>query len=308
MKPHGAAPFDRLLAVFNLLMAGAWLALVPRNTVAPWICAAHLAAASLPLLLESCSPGMRFVRYAYPIAWLSAFWAEVDVLRHVLHPYAHDTFIRALDAAIFGQSLHDTFIGTFPSLWVSEPLHFAYFAYYVAIGLPIVILALQKRFAAIDEAYLRLLLTYTICFSLYALFPVDGPQLAAPFFDGEPATGIWYRIVHAVCGVGASLGAAFPSSHAAGAVSIAYCGWLFFRRPVAVLMSVHAGLVVLATFYTQYHYAIDSLVGLVLALVLQRWVAPALLGRGRRRTMALPAWAHPACPTRKRGSHMSCSP
>ena len=106
---------------------------------------------------------------------------------------------------------------------------------------------------------------------------MDGPQHTQSFFVGNPARGVWYGVVHAINGVGGSLGAAFPSSHAAGAISIAYCGWLFFRRPVAWLMTVHAGAVVLATFYTQYHYAIDSLAGLTLALILQRWVAPALL-------------------------------
>lgn len=298
MRPNGAAPFDRLLAVYNLLMAAVWLMLLARTPIAAWICIAHLAAASLPILLDrapALSPGMRFVRYAYPIAWLAVFWSEVDLLRRVLHPYAHDPFIRALDAAVFGQSLDQTFIASYPSLWVSEPLHFAYFAYYVAIGLPILVLALQRRYDAVDEAYFRLMLTFTVCFSCYAVFPADGPQLADPFFAGEPATGFWYRTVHTVSGAGASLGAAFPSSHAAGAVTIAYCGWRFFRRPVALLLSVHALGVVLATVYTQYHYAIDPVVGVVLALVLQARVAPALLACRRLRICGL-RWKQWACP------------
>ena len=303
MKPHGAAPFDWLLAAYNLLMAAIWLAISPRTAAAPWIGSAHIAAAALPLLLDRAplrSRGMRFVRFAYPIAWLGAFWSEVDLLRRALHAHAHDAFIRALDAGVFGQSLHDTLMATFPSLWVSEPLHFAYFAYYPAIGLPIVALAVQGRLAAVQEMYVRLMLAFTICFSLYAIFPVDGPQHTQSFFVGHPASGVWYRVVHGINGLGGSLGAAFPSSHAAGAVSIAYCGWLFFRRPVALLMTLHAGAVVLATCYTQYHYAIDSLAGLTLALVVQRWLAPALLAYDWR-PVKLPVLPRVRWPVREPG-------
>lgn len=288
---QGAAPFDRVLAAYNLLMAAIWLGISPRTAAAPWIGGAHLAAAALPMLLDHAtlrSRGMRYLRLAYPLVWLGAFWSEVDLLRRALHPHAYDAIIRVLDAGVFGQSLHTTLIATFPSLWVSEPLHFAYFAYYPAIGLPIVVLAWQGRLAAVQEMYFRLMLAYVACFSLYAIFPVDGPQLGEAFFHGQPAGGVWYRVVHAVNGVGGSLGAAFPSSHATGAVSIACCGWVYFRRPVALLMTLHAGMVVVATCYTQYHYAIDSVAGLTLALVVQLWLAPALLAY-HRRPVKLPA-------------------
>jgi hypothetical protein len=303
MKPHGAAPFDRLLAVYNLLMAAIWLAIGSRTAAAPWIGTAHMAAAALPVLLDRAplqSRGMRFVRHAYPVAWLGIFWSEVDLLRRALHPYAHDAFIRALDIGVFGQPLHATFMASFPSLWVSEPLHFAYFAYYPAIGLPIVALAVQGRMTAMYEMYFRLMLAYLTCFCLFAIFPVDGPQHTQSFFVGHPASGVWYRVVHAVNGVGGSLGAAFPSSHAAGAVSIAYCAWLYFRRPVALLMTLHAGAVVLATFYTQYHYAIDSLAGLTTALVVQLWLAPALLAYDGR-PVKLPVLPRVRWPVRASG-------
>ena len=303
VKRRGAAPFDWLLAAYNLLMAAIWLALGSRTAVAPWIGVAHMAAAPLPLLLDRASlqsRGMRFARFAYPIACLGAFWSEVDPLRRALHPHAHDAFMRALDAAVFGQSLHDTLMPTFPSLWVSEPLHFAYFAYYLAIGLPIVVLAVQGRQAALQEMYFRLMLAFIICYSLYAIFPVDGPQHTQSLFVGAPAAGVWYRVVHAINHAGGSLGAAFPSSHAAGAVSIAYCGWLFFRRPVALLMTLHAGAVVLATCYTQYHYAIDSLAGLALALVVQRWLAPGLLAHDWR-PVQLPVLPRVRWPVRASG-------
>lgn len=285
-----AAPVDRVLAAFNLAMATAWSLVLGRVSGAAWLCLAHLGAAALPLLIERVRRPARFtvlLRCSYPLPWLAVFWTEIDSLRRALHASAHDPFIRLLDVSLFGRALHSVFMPTFSTLWVSEPLHFAYFAYYAAIGVPLLALAVQRRFPDLGEAYLRLMLTYTVCFTLFALFPVDGPHHLEPIFSGRPADGLWYRVVHAVNERGGSLGAAFPSSHAAGAVTIAFIGWRFFRRRIALLITVHAGMVVLATFYTQYHYAIDSFAGVALAVVLQTWIAPLLLGP-RRASVPVP--------------------
>jgi hypothetical protein len=294
MTPTRVAPVDRLLAAFNLIMALFWATVLDASAAAPWICAAHAAAIALPWLFahpEQLSHPVRVLRRAYPLLWLLAFWTEVDPLRRALHVYANDTVIRALDIAAFGVALHAEWMPAMPSLWVSEPLHFAYFAYYAAIALPLLALALQRRRADLHEAELRLLLTYTACFVAYALFPVDGPHRFEPMYAGRPADGLWYRVVHSINDAGGALGAAFPSSHAAGAVTIAYLGWRFFSRPVARLMTVHAVMVVLATFYTQYHYAIDAAAGTAWALALQIWIAPALLRvpQPRLRAPRLPA-------------------
>lgn len=281
---QGVAPVDWLLAGFNLIMASLWATVLDATPAAPWICATHLAASALPWLFavrSNLARPVRWLRRIYPLAWLLAFWTEIEGLRLALHDTANDALIRALDTQLFGTALHVSWMPEMPSLWISEPLHFAYFAYYAAIALPLLVLVLQRRAGDLREAEFRLLLTYTACFVAYALFPVDGPHRFEALYLGRPADGFWYRIVHAINDSGGSLGAAFPSSHAAGAVTIAYLGWLFFSRPAALLMTLHAAAVVLATFYTQYHYAIDAFVGLGLALALQRWLAPALL-RSRR--------------------------
>lgn len=286
-----ATPVDWLLAAFNLTMAGCWTLAAGKAPMAVWMVLAHAAAAALPVLLAArptLSRPVGALRLAYPLLWLAAFWTEIDALRRALHAGANDALLRSMDIAVFGSALHTKLMPGLPSLWVSEPLHFAYFAYYAAIALPILALALRRRQAALDEAFFRLMLTYTVCFTMYAVFPVDGPHHLEPIYAGRPADGFWYQVVHRVNDSGGSLGAAFPSSHAAGAVTIAFLGRLFFSRSVAMLLAVHAGLIVVATTYTQYHYAIDSVAGLLLAVVLQVVVAPALLRSGQPMSLATP--------------------
>jgi membrane-associated phospholipid phosphatase len=273
------APVDRLLAWFNAFMAVAWASAVGESGAAPWLCAAHATAAGLPWLIVRAGemgPVVAALRHTYPLLWLPAFWLEIDPLRRALHDVTHDNLVRALDTGLTGVPLHTTWMPAMPFAWLSEPLHFAYFIYYLTIVAPLVVLALRRRSDA-GEAVFRIMLTYVVCFASYALFPVDGPHHLETMYRGPTADGFWYGIVHGINDAGGSLGAAFPSSHAAGAVTIACIGAFYFRRWVAVLLAVQATAVVLATFYTQYHYAIDAFAGAALALVLQILIAPALL-------------------------------
>jgi membrane-associated phospholipid phosphatase len=273
------APVDRLLAVFNAFMAVAWASAMGRSGAAPWMCAAHAAAAGLPWLIARAGgmgPVVAAIRHTYPLLWLPAFWLEIDPLRRALHDVAHDDLVRALDAGLTGAPLHAIWMPAMPFAWLSEPLHFAYFIYYFTIIAPLAVLVLRHRSHA-GEAVFRIMLTYVVCFASYALFPVDGPHHLESMYRGPTADGFWYGIVHGINDAGGSLGAAFPSSHAAGAVTIACIGALYFRRWVAVALGIQAAAVVLATFYTQYHYAIDAFAGAALALALQVLVAPVLL-------------------------------
>ena len=62
---------------------------------------------------------------------------------------------------------------------------------------------------------------------------------------------------------------------------MAFLAWRWFRPPIAWLLTAAAIGVAFASVYTQNHYAVDSIAGVVWALGLQVFVAPVLL-RGLR--------------------------
>ncbi|NIP79678.1 MAG: hypothetical protein GWM90_10870, partial [Gemmatimonadetes bacterium] len=72
------------------------------------------------------------------------FWAEIDLIRRVLHAGANDSFVLALDQAVLGVHLHDVWMPSMHALWFSELLHFSYFAYYLALALPVLWLAVRR--------------------------------------------------------------------------------------------------------------------------------------------------------------------
>ncbi len=279
---------DRFIASYNALMAGVWALHLDRTHFAPWIVAAHMAALTLPWLfarLPDRSAGwMTTLRDLYPLVFLLAYWPELDLLHEALLVGSFDNYIVALDQHVFGTHLHAIWMPAMPYLWLSELMYFMYFAYYALIFLPPIVVAVQGRRAAVRDMAFRLMVTYVGCYLIYITFPVLGPRLAMEAYAGPHTDGLFYQIVHGALEVGDSRGTAFPSSHVAGGVTIAYLAWRWFSRPVALLMSLEATGILLSTVYTQSHYAIDAVAGLAWALGLQVFVVPMLrfLLSGRR--------------------------
>ena len=80
---------------------------------------------------------------------------------------------------------------------------------------------------------------------------------------------------------GDSPGTAFPSSHVAGALTVAWFGCLWLGRAGAALLCVLATLVTVGTVYTGNHFAIDSLAGLLWGAGAQALIVPALARSGQ---------------------------
>ena len=295
MKTQRLYPVDYVVMGYNLVLAAVWGLLIGRVDYAPLVFIAHVAAVFLPGLLErkpsTCSRFTLNLRDVYPLLWVLAFWTELDYLRAHLHTAANDAPIIALDHAVFGLHLHDVWIVTMPQVWLSELMHFCYFAYYPLIFIPPLVLAVQRRRAALRDVILRLTVTYLACYLVYITFPVDGPHYLTTPYQGPLTDGFFYKLVRVAQDLGDSRGAAFPSSHVTGAVTIAIIGWRWFSRPVAALLSLEAVGVVMSTVYTQNHYAVDALTGIAWAVSLQALVVPALailLGARRRSRQPVP--------------------
>ena len=293
-----ALPVDRLVAGYNLLLALLWATLLPRAWYAPGVFAAHLAAAALPWLLgrlpDRPARVVAVLRDFYPLLWLAAFWSEQDFLRRLLYVEANDAMIAPLDAAVFGTHPHAVWMPSMHALWFSELMHFLYAAYYLLIFLPPLAVALAGRREALRDMTFRLLGAYIGCYLVYILFPVDGPVALGVPYPGPHTAGVFYRLVHSAEQAGGVLGAAFPSSHVVGAVTIAWLGWRWFTPGVAALLSVEAAGVCLATVYTQHHYAIDSAAGLAWGLALQGIVLPVVYRWLVPRAARLPLRVRPA--------------
>jgi membrane-associated phospholipid phosphatase len=279
---HETRPVDAIVAGYNVFLAAIWMTVLSKAGYAPGIFAAHLAAAALPLFLSRAPHDLArpvaILREIYPLLFVLAFWTELGYLRELYHIGVHDQTVGAWDLRVFGQHFNLTWMPRMPQVWLSEVMHFIYYAYYPLIFIPVIAVGLMGRHTAMRDMTFRLAVTYLGCYVLYLWFPVDGPAALLPHYDGALTEGFFYQLVKHAHDSGDSLGTAFPSSHVAGSVTIAYLAWRWLPRGWAWLIVLETVGVCFATVYTQNHYAIDALGGLVWATVLQVVAVPLVRG------------------------------
>jgi len=274
-------PADRIVLAYNTILAMTWLFVSPRLWYAPWLVLAHIAGIGLVGLFlrlpDSARSGMRLLRDLYPLILVAAFWTELDLVRPVLDLVGVDSQIAALDLFLFGGHLHETWLPRMGAVWMSEVMHFFYYAYCPSIYiLAIAVAVLGKQDAVRDTAF-RLSVTYFSCFVIYIVFPVDGPHFLMVHTPGAHTEGFFYGLVQMAQTIGDSRGCSFPSSHVAGATTIAVLAWRWLPRWAAVILTVEALGVLLSTTYTQHHYFVDSVAGLAWALLFNFVLAAPLL-------------------------------
>lgn len=272
-------PSDVLIAGYNAVLAGVWLSLPDAAGTALGVGMAHAVAAVLPVLLRRYDAArmplpLRALREVYPLLLLGVFWTELGLLFDLRRPMLRDSLVADLDQALFGVQLNLTWMPAMPWVWFSELMHFLYFSYYAAAFLPPLYLAVFGTRTAATDGLFRLMSTYLSCFLWYLVFPVVGPAEFMPLHDGPLTEGFFYQLTHGARAAGDSLGTAFPSSHVAGVMTAAIIAWRWLPRPVAWLLIVDAVGVMCAAVYTQNHYAIDVVAGLVWVVVLQLAVIP----------------------------------
>lgn len=254
-----------LLCVY--LAMGATLLLVGKARVPAAALSVHLAV----LVAIAAATWMPFVpnwlrRWA-PLMSLLFLYTELPLLiRAAGHETFFDSTVIRWESALFGGQPSVQWAAAWRSTAVSEFLHFGYLSYYPIIFSVPAILALQKREHDFSEAVFVLLLTFTVCFVAFVVFPVAGPRYLWP----SPATAVEgpaRALTVWLLESRSSRGTAFPSSHVAVATTQSILAVLYLRVrgvPVGVLTVLLAG----GAVYGGFHYAVDVIAGVVVGTMM----------------------------------------
>jgi membrane-associated phospholipid phosphatase len=248
---------------------------------------AHLCALALALLMLAPRDGVpRAVRDAIPLLLGPFLYVELRWLVPGAGRPHGDATVIAWEQRWFPGNPSSTWAHASHPVLLSEALHFAYASYYALILLPPILLYARHRRSEYARTLLALVLVYGACFSVYLLFPVDGPRF---LFGPAPAPdGPVRRLVLSILASGSSRGTAFPSSHVAASAVASLCA-LRFQRRIGVVVSVLTVGLTLATVYGGFHYAIDAVAGLITGIVCwaaASWLARALSVRGTQSATA----------------------
>lgn len=161
--------------------------------------------------------------------------------------------------------------------WVSaattEWFAFFYYGYFFVLGLHVIpILFLCRNTRLLSEFSLGLLLVLTIGQSLYLIVPGYGPSKGLPeLFDVQLPSGVWWHLVRQLVDSAGAQKDIFPSIHTAAPSFILLFSFhnrahLPYRYSWP-LVAFFVFNIIVATMFLRWHWLLDIVAGLVLALL-----------------------------------------
>jgi len=259
-----------LLAYLAVVAASAWIIDPPR---ASWIVLGHvLAAGFLGLLrLSGPSPSVKYrcARAVYPLALYPVLYRITLYVSASVDPRVFEEPIRRIDAALFGAEPAEFLAKAFASPALSEVLHLCYLTFFPLVGALPLMLALagtERTLARVVGAFSH---CFFICLLLRLWFPVSAPMSLVGADSTPDDIGTIERLAHSVAARGGGMEASFPNTHAALATLTWLLAYRVRRRWFWVSALPTLGIVA-ATVYGGFHFASGTVVGIALAVLIDR--------------------------------------
>ncbi len=201
----------------------------------------------------------------------------------VVNPRSLDAWLYSFDLKLFGiepAMVLDRIVTPVTTEWFS----FFYFGYFFVLAVHVIpILFLVRRHRLLGEFAMGMLVLFCLGHTLYILVPGYGPYRA---FSGEFSqvfpSGLWLDDVMSTVAAGGAQKDIFPSLHTGAPTFITLFGYrhrhtMPFRYtwPIMAFFTIN---IIVATMFLRWHYVIDVVAGLCLA-VFARYVAAVVTDR-----------------------------
>jgi len=207
-----------------------------------------------------------FLRASWAVAVCPALYSELATLNRFLTQRFFDDVVQRWDAAIFGGQPSLYLSSVLPWVPFSETLHLGYLAYYAIVPAALIGVYVTRGFDALQRTSIAIATAFFVSYLIFMVFPVAGPRYEFEAIGGEIGRGRFYGLVHAILEGGSSKGTAFPSSHIAASLSAVLGAGREDGRWFWLLI-IPEGALALGTVYGRFHYGIDAIAGLILALL-----------------------------------------
>lgn len=176
-----------------------------------------------------------------------------------------DTSLATLDTwLLFGHDSVDVF-SALVTPWLSEWLAFVYSAYVLLIPLCLAAIYYQAGLKGLFETAQALTIAFVIGYICYALIPVKGPLLARTHFEVDLGVEAIAAVQSALMDERRITYDCFPSMHTAATLLLAWGCHRHARRVFWAIAPIAAS-IPFACVYLRYHYLVDVLAGVLLAV------------------------------------------
>ena len=266
-RPGMLWPIDKLFIAYAAIMVGLLALAARHDRSALLLILGHMAAICVLLVLaKNPSPVTQFVRHWFLLAYVPFCYKQVPFLVSALNLRPADVTLARWDVAMWRVD---------PVFWLSgmqnrflvEFLQGIYTMFIPGTLLLGIILWVRRPRQEFRYGTFLIALTFLLSYLGYILMPARGPRLMDYAFQHPPLQGLWtfhffQNLLDTLEGVQYDC---FPSGH----VAVVAVGCYVARRisaPVFYVFSAFAALITFSTVYLRYHYVIDVMAGLLLAI------------------------------------------
>lgn len=213
---------------------------------------------------------LRLLRNFYPLFFLFGAYQETERMNRIIFADFLDPFFQRLEQAIFGMQPALEFAVRFPSWWIREYMHLAYFSYYALFPSLGLALYLRKDKGLFAEYMFVLCSSFYTYYLIFMALPVAGG--ASIGLPPTPGDGPFTRVMQSIYAHFEVGGAGFPSSHVGIAVVVLAYALRYLPAGASAVYVLFALSLTLSTVYCRYHYAVDAIAGIVTgALFVLAW-------------------------------------
>jgi len=207
-----------------------------------------------------------FIRHWLPILLFTFLYKETKPLLHLITHGWYDEFFATLDARIFGVNL-GLWVEKFDLPILNEIFRLGYVSYYFIIVIGSALHYFYGKIENFEKMIAQVTMTFCISYLMFIFFPTQGPRffhahLFNSNMDGLLISAFQMKIMEVV----AFPGGAFPSSHIA-VVIIVWFSLYSSNRKFFNIFAPFVILLILGTIWGRYHYAVDAIAGIILALL-----------------------------------------
>jgi len=204
---------------------------------------------------------LRLIRNFYPMFCFFGAYQETERMNRIIFADFLDPFFQRLEYAIFGMQPALAFAERFPSWWLREYMHLAYFSYYALFPSLGLALYLRKDKSLFEEYMFVLCSSFYTYYLIFIAFPVAGGESIG--LPSAPGDGPFTRIMQSIYAHFEVGGAAFPSSHVGIAVVVLAYALRCLPAGASAVYVLFGISLMLSTVYCRYHYAVDVITGII---------------------------------------------
>ena len=206
-----------------------------------------------------------FFHHFSPILFVVFIYESLGNLIQYLQPDI-DPWLIQIDFSIFG--VHPTlWMEPWIVSWFTDIMSLAYFSYYFIPVAFIIVLYRKGRMVEFERSIFVLAFGYYISFIGYILFPAIGPRYAMAHLYSIPLEGSFITdfVRDTLNALEHNKRDVMPSGHTQIVLMVLFLAHRYQRVLFYVFLPIICGLI-LSTVYLRYHYIIDLMVGMALAI------------------------------------------